>query len=581
LLAKQLAILKLIIEKQAPALLSARRVARVQDGSGFMETSCFDDAVAANHGEIVEAFLEHGAVISYEKRPGERYPFARRWPSVLLAAENFADESMALLASKGAFENWRATYSEEVQGLLVSEMVKLSLLTVGPAAIIEPQFKARAMKTLDVMLGRGFNRLLDSSGNLGLFEVLVSPSTQVEERDVLNVFRKYREAGADLSQASMEKDWKGCRLLHYAASSGWSHVVEFAIKDVGCPVDSIITPAGKTPLSSAIGNGHFSVAKRLITHYGAKICLEGLEELQQPISRILVTNELSVREKLTLLTEGLKRQKDALDAKYHFPDVKLSVSFPPIVCATVLHDKAFLECLLDSGVDGLEEAVNQVGVLEDVVGSPLQLAVHFHIKQVQGWSGNGASVGSLLRAGAKATTTPKGDHLPYGLPLGERKILPSALDLVRNHHSRCSRHIAALIEAAAAKERQANVKPGTSAGPVTSSSNTFEEPGSKVLTEADEKKKAKKRAAKKKAKAKKKAAAAAEGHAGAGKVEEGDSDSSSSGEDEEEAGLDEEERMLARAPTFDLEKEKAARRARAEAESKSKGREGEDQKGRK
>jgi hypothetical protein len=101
--------------------------------------------------------------------------------------------------------------------------------------------------------------------------------------------------------------------------------------------------------------------------------------------------------------------------------------------------------------------------------------------------------------------------------------------------------------------------------------NTFEDPTSKVLTEAEEKKKAKKREQKKKAKAKKKAAAAArkEGYAGAGK-EEGhvsSTDSDSSGPDDEEEGMDEEERMLARAPTFDLEKEKAARKARAEAEA--------------
>jgi hypothetical protein len=99
-------------------------------------------------------------------------------------------------------------------------------------------------------------------------------------------------------------------------------------------------------------------------------------------------------------------------------------------------------------------------------------------------------------------------------------------------------------------------------------SNAFEDPRSKVLTEAEEKKRAKRRAKRKKAKTTKKAAAAKDAHAGAGK-EEGEpssSDSDSSGPDDEEEGKDEEERMLARAPTFDLENEKAARKARAEAE---------------
>jgi hypothetical protein len=348
----------------------------------------------------------------------------------------------------------------------------------------------------------------------------------------------------------------------------------FCLDELGEDIDTLALwplkgndhPARTPPLSIAINHSCFRLAMHLVRR-GAKVVFPRIEAEQPFYTTVSISD---TKEALPLLRAMLERDKTVLDPDYYWgpaptaEEVRVKVQ-NPLAAAAYKGKKAALELFLTTpGLEKVEEATT-VAVTGDnkeggfATGTPLAWAAH--AKQWECCS-------LLLRHG-------KLKVLATGSDSDKVRSLPSAYSLIKKHCP--DRRLVALVEAAAERERGAELLPASTsvaATPpaATASSNAFEDPSVKVLTEKEEKQKAKKRAAKKKAKAKKREKAreeaAGSATAGAGKEEPVSSDDdSSSGTDEEEAEMTEEERMLARAPTFDLEKEKAARKARAAAEA--------------
>jgi hypothetical protein len=435
-------------------------------------------------------------------------------------------------------------------------------------------------KTVDLILSASLPSFAGSQkNNPVLFTLIKNTEYIMEEKHAVTYLCKCRDAGLDILHYK-ESDVASphvSTLVHSAAAAGLLGVMDIAIGVAGPSsvdgwseeVSAVMRTTRVTPLLFALEQKQTAVALHLLRHHKARAASReaASKTAEQPVMVLLAHTD--DKEGLVILKELIKADPLLLDLPCYSPIDATS----PIACCLARELPRCLEFLLTSGLKGLQTMCRRAH-RSKTVGDPTQKAdinLAQHVASMRAWE----NLSILLRHCPDISVlAPATFWRPDGTWFHDSEN--AVIKLVKNLGA--PRAVLLQVEAIArrqtAEEQKAKVIAANSAVP----SNAFEEPGPKVVTEAEEKRKAKKRAAKKKAKQKKRAAAAAakEGNAGAGKEAEAavESDSSdSSGSDEEEAGMTEEERMLARAPTFDLEKERAARKARAELEAAEKGKE--------
>jgi hypothetical protein len=400
--------------------------------------------------------------------------------------------------------------------------------------------------TLGLDEGAPFRALLShgllSKNNLGQFLTSVithAKGDKTRSSGVTALLKILNEAGYDLKSA---KGNSGAvpllPMVTFACDD--TGLIEYLVDTVGCDVNELGTDSdsdSSTAFVAAVAQHHFKVASLLFDR-GAKMVLEGRPRHElQPFGVLLMASSV-YPEAVALLRRAIKRDNRLLASplfESRIPQNPDDFISTPVFSMIRFASADLVDALLEmSDPEAATEAVNKVSRRGGAPTFPVEYAA-----AVQRWE----HFSVLLKHKAKVT--------------------PLALEWLESRH--CPRRILALAKAAAARQLEESKKEAT-ARAAGATSNAFEGPAPKVLTEREEKKKAKKKAAKKKAKAKKRTAAK-EPSAGAGKAEEGDS-SSDSGDDTGEEGMDEEEKMLARAPTFDLEQE---RKRRAEQAAKKKG----------
>jgi hypothetical protein len=541
-----------------PAILNQRYLQ--QDGDGKREYDLMEDAVRTGDANLVKMLMEEfGAKLDFEGHPtlpGADMKFVTLAAALTVPSQlviNYLDE-------KHVLEDWPEKFSKIGQDQLALQLSRCAGIAAGNEISILS--RPQGLQRLRWLLEHGFTKTYDSSrSNLLVCEVLRSPDGG--EASVLEVLRLCHEFGCNLSLATNSiPGVKAITLLHLAAAYDFLQVIDFGAGIVGIDVNSLSftdkEPWNKrTAFSEAVDRQQFRAARHLFEKWNAKALVCGTAGVSQGLSYLVSKKG---PESLSLLRAVVDRHKDLFNQDYYPPPppgARLVLANPVAMAAAAQgtgHSEA-LDILLQSGLEGLDKAINEFAVFNQHVGTAAAIAAHS-----AGW----ARVAQLVKAGASVTIKYKGESLPHGLVTRSLKALPSVAEAVAKGCP--DRLVTGLVEAAGQKER-GSAALGSSA-PTTSGtgSNAFEDPSVKVLTEAEAKKKAKRREQKKKAKAKKKATAAS---AGSGVLD--DQDSSSSGTSDDEVGLDDEERMMAHAPAFDLEKERAARKAKAEEESKKGG----------
>jgi hypothetical protein len=435
-------------------------------------------------------------------------------------------------------------------------------------------YRDEIREVMDLLLAARFPSF-SSSDNVTLTTLFANMSCIMEEEHAISYLLKCKEAGLDIIHARKEEVGKhdAYTLVHIAASVGYSKLLDLAIQMQG--PESVNawhegrTAAGAavkhTPLTMALGCRQVDIALRLLRHHKAKAVYryDVPPDLRQPLCYALGLEDNAA---LIVVRELIKQDPSLCDLD-HYRQLS-TVSENPITKCCTDNMLRCLEALLSANLPGVHELCklehNVKGLID---GAPCRFVVIS--AQVAAGKAYWDVLSLLLRYCPQTSVISRGKQfLADGRLFGE---FPSVEEFVKGKLA--PRSILLQVEAMARRQRAEEKKrKKVAAVDPALPSNAFEDPGPKVLTEAEERRKAQKKAAKKKAKAKKKAAAAVkEGNAGAGKeAGAADSDSDSSGTDGEEAGMDEEEKMMHRAPTFDLEKEKVARRARAEAEAKAK-----------
>jgi hypothetical protein len=428
-------------------------------------------------------------------------------------------------------------------------------------------------EVMDVVLAARFPSFA-TGYNIAVGSVFTSEECIMEEEHAISSLRKCKEYGLDIIHIREEEVGKphALSLVHLAARAGYHKLLDWAIDLQGpASVDAWYAerhaasgPAAKhTPLTEALHAKRIDTGLRLLRHHKAKAVYRGdvPDGINQPLLCALELRDDAAA--LPVVMELMKQDPTLCDLDCYRQCSLRALN--PIVHCCVDNMPRCLEALLSADLPGAGELCTlEQTLIGESEGSPLGVVVTAATAAALRNSWDVLAV--LLRYYPGISVISGGEARRSNETLVGN--LPSVEELVKR--SRAPRSIIVRVEALAQKQREETQKRKVIAANSVIPSNAFEEPGPKVLTEAEEKRKAKKRAAKKRAKEKKRASAK-EAQAGAGKDGDDRSDSdSSSGSDEEEEGMDEEERMLARAPNFDLEKEKAARRARAEAEAKAK-----------
>jgi hypothetical protein len=547
------------------------------------------DVAVIQRNEVLAKLILHLApeTLAFDQREemvaGKREVTA---PTLKYALASPCAGIMRMLADTGAFEVGR--YSSSALGGLS----KARALFVACGFPLKPEYEEKykreaahrqdIFEVTDMVLAMPLPSF-HAGTNVTLGSLFTDEKECImEEESAIAFLHKCRASGLDIIHFEDKDRGKPhpFTLLHIAAMLGYNKLVDLAIELLGPEsVDSWIdAPTRSEPVSvrctaliMAISGERLDTALHLLQTHKAKAAYIGdaYDGVAQPLVFAL---RLEKDAAALPVVEELMRQ-DPLLCDLNSVPWDLDKPTAVMLCAENNTPRC-LEALLSANLPGIRQlcaleqpvthSVNPEGIPRLYTLTPAHMAATY---------ANWDVLRLLLRYCP---------DLPVISPIRESELdgtfiqnLVSVEKLVADRNA--PRLIRMQVEALARKQREEQQRKEKQKKVIATNSlipsNAFEVSGSKVLTEAEEKRKAKKRAAKKKAKEKKRAAAAAEGkegNAGAGKeADGGDSDSDSSGTDEEEAGLDDEERMIARAPTFDLEKEKAARKARAEAEAKA------------
>jgi hypothetical protein len=526
-------------------------------------------AVGVRSTKLVETVLSLGGNVRYDTGnvviDGTSYPFfptlfyALRWPSLPV---------MKLVMEAGVLESWKTKYSEDALNVAGAGLFA-TLLGCYPR--LAPQ-NADSLATLDLLLSTGFCHSWMASADGSVANICVGllsmeqVQSAVAEEHIIDLLSRCRAAGMDIVRT--KKEGVECATLVWkAAQAGLNKVLDFAVEVQGLgSIESWCEQrisegkvAKSTPLLEAIVRRRLSTVRHLLRVHKAKAAYRGsgFDVLDQPIFQALLLRD----DAAPPFVQELIAVDPLLCTIDSFSNT--GKANPLFICCTIPLPRC-LEALLSAKLPGLQEFCSQVTRQDDGKGHFFHATPPCALANCSEWD----LLATLLHHYPDLPVTVPGRiEGPDGTLI---QNLLCVVDSAERHGA--PRALLLKLRANANQQRTEAEKAGTVAANSAAPSNAFEDPTNKVLTEAEEKKKAKKRKKKKKAKAKKRGAAAKkEGHAGAGK-EDGEADSSdsdSSGPDADEEGMGEEERMLARAPTFDLEKEKAARKARAEAEKAS------------
>jgi hypothetical protein len=531
-------------------------------------------AISCRSVKIFDTVLSLGSQLRYKTTErvidGEIFML---YPTLYYAFLHPSLPVMTALVGLGILENWQVKYNEKDLTILGGGFAAILLSCyprVGaPVPPGLPSYRPDGLDTLNLVLSAGFSNSWmfnseDSTVNICLW-VLVRPI--MAEEHIIDLLSRCKAAGIDILHMTKEEVGKphGVALITRAASTGLNKVLDFAIELQGpASVDDwyeVRNRSGetvkRTPLIASVANRQLATVQRLLRVHKAKAAYRGSDFVprDQPVVLALMLKDDEAS--LPFIQELVRADPLLCDVRCFCGK---DVALPIMLCCGMVLPRC-LEALLSGDPADAKEMCTQLTRATLDSGNSIEATPICSLANLGRWN----LLAIILRHFPDLPVTASGRIVrPDGTLV---RIIPSVVESAKRNGA--PRPLLLKLKAIAKQQQadadKAEVIAANSAVP----SNAFEEPRNKVLSEAEEKRKAKKREQKKKANAKKRAAAATkEGRAGAGK-EEGEasnSDSDSSGPDDEEEGMDEEERMLARAPTFDLEKEKAARKARAEAE---------------
>jgi hypothetical protein len=539
-------------------------------------------AICLRSDKLVITVLSLGSPIRYDNSKvvfdREAYSF---YPTLYYALSFPSLPVMTLLVERGILESWQAKYNEDALEEVAAGLAVTVMSCYPPAAPSSSHaaagpYRPDGLATLDFVLSTGFSyswmRDVDGRYVNTCLNALLGRSGErlMSEEHIIDLLSRCRAAGMDIFHMEKGDVGKpnGVSLAAQAANKGLNKVVDFALTLDESLVDEWYVGRDKkgeqikmTPLRSAIINRHLSTAKHLLHVHKAKAAYHTLplnakiEPTDQPIMQALYLENDDTA--LPFVRELIKADPLLCDIDCFR---ELGSETPIGMCCVIPLPKC-LEALLSANLPGVKEMCSKPTRVAATTGH--HFFEHTPASMLAD-NGDWGLLAMMVRHCPEVSVIVPAKFLRAdGAPLHD---LPSVLE--RAEQLRAPRYLLLKLRAMAKQQQADAEKAKVIAANSAVPSNAFEDPTTKVLTEAEEKKKAKRKEQKKKARAKKRAAAATkEGHAGAGKEQgEADSDSDSSGPDDEEEGMDEEERMLARAPTFDLEKERAARKVRAEAE---------------
>jgi hypothetical protein len=539
-------------------------------------------AVCLGSAKLVSTVLGLGSRTRYDISEqvigGKPYAF---YPTLYYALSRPSLPVMKLLVDVGAFENLGARYSEKALWSLAAGFNSLLIACypwkTGPASQEKTYYRADGLEVLDLVLSTGFSYpwVVDSEGQVCNIVLDTLAQAVMEEEHVVDLLSRCKAAGVDILHSKKEDVGKphGVGLAVKAARVGFNRVLDLAIEMQGPEsVDAYYeerTSAGThsktTPLLAAISDRKLATVQHLLRAHKAKAAYRSPfsdePHMDQPIVQALFLEDDNI---------ALPFVRELINADPSFCNLDCFVDHtgvtPVMLCCHFVLPNT-LEAILSADLPGVKAMCKQRFRKPNGTGDLVDSSPAYMLADEAQWG----MLSTMLRyCPAVPVIAPTKVFRADGTWLRD---LPTVVE--RAEQNRAPRLLLLKLKAMAKQQLADAAKGKASAAKSSVPSNAFEDPTNRVVTEAEERKKAKKREQKRKAKAKKRATAAAStAHAGAGREDAGSSsDSDSSGPDEEEEGMDEEERMLARAPTFDLEKERATRKARAEQEKEKEGKE--------
>jgi hypothetical protein len=536
-------------------------------------------AISLRCVNLVNTVLSLGSGIRYDNREevicGERLTLP---PTMFYALAYPSLPVMRLLVRLGALKDWQAKYTESAlqtvgRGLVSTLRSCYPVQRAADTGVV--LYHPDGLGTLDLLFSTGFSYswMLQEGGltvNVCFVALLESEGPMMAENHIIDLLKRCSAAGMDILHVQKEdvEEREGPFLATRAAGAGLNKVLDFAIEVQGpgsadgwnTRLNSCGEVVKATPLLIALSNRRLEAFQHLLRVHKAKAAYRSVDvtAIEQPIMAALMMEDDVAA--LPFVQELIKADLTLCDLDcFRGESTPNPVSF---CCARSFRN--CLEALLSAGLPGVEEMCSQPYHKPEAGEEFFAVTPAYILASRRKWD----LLAMMLRHCPGMNVTTPGRVLRADGTLVRN--LPPVVDLAEKDTAPIDRSLLLKLKKMAKQQQADAEKEKAIAANSAVPSNAFEDPTTKVLTEAEEKK-AKKREQKKKAKAKKREAAAAakkDGNAGAGREQEeaSSSDSDSSGPDDEEEGMDEEERMLARAPTFDLEKEKAARKARAEAE---------------
>jgi hypothetical protein len=575
------------VEGASPSLIEKRRMMTHQfldrwtsevdalwlDSQGIQVYRTVDSAIAFEEVDTAFFLLSRGCklqlkeeTVTVDGRTGTIIPTV--FTAILAALKRPCLTLVKRLVSLGVLDEWTSSgFAEDNDTLKLPCLLGVVARSIYCAYGGYP-LRPENMEIVDIFLSRGFKLSWDMDDANGFLSALWDGEKLILDEDqAIELLTKLHSAGIDVIHFEKPGSALHSKLLvHAAAASGYNRLLDFAVALQGLEaLEAVWQISGAlrfNPLTAAVCFRKTSTVYHLLRHYHVRGTYDDFLADEQPIMRTLGT--FSDDEAGPIVEELINSGAPLLMA----PCFRAIGRSQPLLACAVRNQPRCMKLLLESELEGVDNLVNRLNKQPVDAKRLIGLGGGSFLWTVGQFAAS-HSYWSLLEL---ILSRPSVSVLSTGTIIdskGEKYIdAPSILQSAEASAARGgpgapSRALLAVVRARAEAEKTAGVDVKTALS-ADGTSNAFEDPQVRVLSEKEEKRKAKKKAAKIKAKQKKEAAKK-EADRGAGQpADGGESDSDSSGSDEEEAGMTAEEKMLARAPNFDLEKERAARKAKEE-----------------
>jgi hypothetical protein len=516
------------------------------------------------HGQdprLVAMLLKEGASICYdwttETIDGNK---VETFPTLFEALIKADKAIIDVLLEHGAFEptTFRDKYTDKGLGSVARGLSRVALSAYTYSKAVSPAKDGNMflphnpdnLLIVQEFFRRGFKHNWNGEGlNAWTAGLFAKDVCLLEEKAALSYCRMVKANGMEVvpivyGPGPEDYPWL---FIHQAARHGLTSLVDYAVEELGCPVDSLAcvgaepnAAAVASPLTLALKEGNTSLAIHLLKKHKARVVYDGVLSTHQLLSVLLgeklQSNPQSLNAGLTdsaaalVLRELINRAGDDKGALLRHEEFERPELLHPIQLCCMFRKVKCLSMLLE--LPGAKElCLQQVHNTRNDGNREEETSLHFPAKL-----GSWDVVATVLRSMyvpvllRPKVFSPDGAVVDYKPSLFEMIAGPEA----PKGTGAPPRTLVTLVKMRAKKEKEDEKTTEANArAAVLATSNAFEDTTKAIASERQEKQKAKKKANKKKARAKKRAKAK-EASAGAGKAGDDTDSSDYDGTEEEE-----------------------------------------------